>query len=290
MTPDELSSRIGTITDKATEAISKAVIKTQKVLFNDIQKELLKLELDSEGLIKQNQANRKILTKVDRTFTKAIKQSGYYESLGSFTDKVGAITAINEKYFDFMLDSFTIDSQYIKSLQKQSIAEIETLLANDGLEAAIKQPLKQILNINVNTGASFSDMLSQVRQFIVGNPDAEGKLLRYSKQITRDSLFNYSSSLQESVSEKTGLEFYYYQGHVMNDSRPFCIERVGKYFHKKEVEAWAKLEWQGKRAGTTSSTIFIYRAGYNCLHQIIPVSTVIVPKDVIARAESKGFL
>ncbi len=290
MTPDELSARIGSVTDKATESISKAVVKTQKALFADIQKQLLKLELNDDGLIKQNQANRKILTRLDQTFNKAIKKSGYYESLGQFTDKIGAITAINEKYFDFMLDTFTVDTQFIKSLQKQSIAEIETLLANDGLEAALKQPLKQILNINVNTGASFTDMLSQVRGFITGTPDAEGKLLRYSKQITRDSLFNFSASLQESVSEKTGLEFYYYQGHIDSDSRSFCVERKGKYYHKKEVEAWAKLNWQGKRAGTTSSTIFIYRGGWNCADFLIPVSEIVVPKDVIERAKQKGFI
>ncbi len=290
MTPDELSNRIGTITDKAVEKLSSSVTKTQKVLFDDIQALLSRLELDSEGMIKQSQANRKLLLKVDQVFNKSINQSGYYDSLGQFTGNVAKLTTVNDQYFNFILDSFTVDAQYIKSLQKQSISDIETLLANDGLEAALKQPLKQILNTNINTGASFSDMLTQVKQFVMGNQDAEGKLLRYSKQITRDSLFNYSSSLQESVSQNSGLQFYYYQGHNDSDSRDFCIERKGKYFHKSEVEKWASLSWQGKRTGTTESTIFIYRGGWNCTDNLIPVSESFVPESVIQRAKDKGFL
>ena len=289
MTPNDLSNRVGSITDKAVERLSAAVTKTQKMLFDDVSALLSKLELDSDGLVKQNAANRKVLTKLDGVFNKSIRESGYYESLDDYTDNIIRLTSANDQYFNFILDSFTVDAHYIKSLQKQSIAEIEGLLANDGLTVALKDPLKQILNTNVNTGASFSDMLTQVRGFIQGTPDAEGKLLRYSKQITRDSLFNYSSSLQESVSQSAGLQFYYYQGHLMTDSRPFCIERKGKYYHKNEVESWASMDWQGKRTGTTSSTIFIYRGGYNCLHQIIPVSEAVVPKEVIERAKDKGF-
>lgn len=63
----------------------------------------------------------------------------------------------------------------------------------------------------------------------------------------------------------------------MADSRPFCLERIGKYYKKDDVEKWANLKWAGKRAGTTKSTIFIYAGGYNCRHQIIYVSEEALP-------------
>jgi hypothetical protein len=289
MTPDELATRIGSITDKATANLSKTITASQKALYSDMEALLSKLELDSEGMIKQSQANRKLLLRVDGVFNSSLSQSGYYDGLEKFTSSYATLTAANEKYFNFILDTFTVDSQYIKSLQKSSILEIETLLANDGLEAALKAPLNQILNTNINTGASLSDMLTQVRQFITGSPDAEGKLLRYSKQITRDSLFNYSSSLQESVSQKAKLSYYYYQGHRNSDSRDFCITRKGRYFHKKEVESWGSMSWQGQRAGTNSSTIFIYRGGWNCEDSLIPVSELVVPDDVKQRVKDNGF-
>lgn len=283
MTPNELSDRVSGIAERAEEALGKAVTKTQRELFAQIEAQLTRLELDADGLILQSGANRKVLQKVDRIFNKAVKESGYYVALNKYVGNFDALAEANNKYFSFIIDSFTPDSHYLKSLQKSSIQTIETLLANDGLELQLKQPLKEILNQNINTGAAFGDMLKQVRRFIVGNADAEGKLLRYSKQISRDSLFNFSRSLQESISQKAGLKYYQYLGGIMDDSRPFCIARANKFYSKDEVESWAKLNWQGKRPGTTASTIFVYAAGFNCLHQIIPVSEAIVPKEVIER-------
>lgn len=283
MTPQNLNDQLSGIVERAESALSKSVTKTQRQLFEQMQNLLKGLELDAQGLIKQSGANRKLLAKVDRIFDKAVKQSGYYIALNKYVDNFSLVADANNKYFGFILDNFTPDAHYLKSLQKTSISTIENLLANDGLEVQLKQPLKEILNQNVNTSASFSDLLSQVREFINGNADREGKLLRYSKQISRDSLFNFSASMQESVSEKAGLNYYYFSGGLMDDSRPFCIERAGKFYSKREIEDWAKLNWAGKRAGTTSSTIFIYRSGYNCTHSYIPVSEAIVPKEVIER-------
>jgi len=290
LTPSQLSDRVSGIVEKAEATLQTSVTKTQKELFDQIQILLNKLELDNEGLIKQNQANRTILSKADGYFDKAFKESGYYDSLGSYSNSIGEITAANSKYFNFVLDTFTIDAQYLKSLQNGAITTIENYLANDGLELVLKQPLKEILNVNINSGASLADMTKQVREFILGTSDVDGKLMRYSKQISRDTLFNYSSSLQEAISQKSGLQFYQYIGAARKDSRDFCVTRANQYYHKKEVEMWASQSWTGKRAGTTSSTIFIYRGGYNCEHSLIPVSELVVPKSVTNRAKEKGFI
>lgn len=283
MTPHDLSDRIAAITDQAEDELGRAVTKAQKELFDSLQATLAKLELDGEGLIKQTADNRKILQKADAIFDQAVKESGYYESLYQYAGALDSIAGANEKYFTSILENFTVDAHYLKSLQKTSISSIESLLANEGLELQLKRPLMQILSENVNSGAGFSDMLRQVREFIVGGPDREGKMLRYSKQISRDTLFNFSSSMQESISQNAGMEWYVYSGGARKDSREFCASRSGQYFHRKEIEAWASLTWAGKRQGTTKSTIYIYRGGYNCEHSLIPVSEKVVPKEVIER-------
>ena len=163
------------------------------------------------------------------------------------------------------------------------------MLANDGLETVLKAPIRNILNQNINTGASYNDLLKQLRTFIIGDDKLDGKLKSYSGQIVTDSLFNFSRAFQEAVSAKTGLQFILYSGHAIKDSRDFCLARKGKYFHKREVEQWARLSWAGKRQGTTSSTIFIYAGGYRCTDMIIYVSELIVPKDVIDRAKAAGY-
>src|SRR5690606_31346206 len=141
-----------------------------------------------------------------------------------------------------------------------------------------------------NTGASYNDLLRQVREYILGSDTLDPTLTRHAKQITTDTLFNYNRALQEAVSQNTGLDFYYYSGSIMDDSRQFCVDRAGKYYHKREIEGWASLNWAGRRRGTNSSNIFIYAGGYGCLHKPIAVSRAVVPEDVLARARAKGYI
>lgn len=286
----KLINRINAIVEKAESRLETAITKTQKQLFDKMQAYLSKLKLDTEGNIIQSQGNRKILQRAGNIFDKAIKDSGYYSALNDYSGAILTITDANEAYFATILDAFTIDAQYLKALQKGTIGTIESLLANEGLEVQLKKPLLDILNQNINSGASLSDLTRQVQEFVKGTADIDGKLMRYSKQISRDTLFNYSSALQESISQNAGLIWYLYQGGIMGDSRDFCAARAGKYFTKAEVESWASQSWQGKRQGTTSSTIFIYRGGYNCLHSLIPVSEAIVPKSAIERAKELGYI
>lgn len=289
MSPNDLSDRLSGISERAEAALGKSVSRAQRELFDKMQTLLSRLELDSEGLIKQSVANRKILQKADKVFDRAVTESGYYIGLNKYVDNFNALAIANEKYFDFIIDNFSIDSLYLKSLQKNAVKTVETYLANDGLTSQIKQPLNQILSQNINTGGSFSDLLQQLREFIKGTADREGKLMRYSKQIARDSLFDFNRALQESISENAGLEFYQYLGGIMDDTRPFCAQRSNKFYHKREIESWARLNWQGKRPGTTSSTIFVFAGGFSCLHMIVPVSESVVPDGVKKRAEELGF-
>ena len=289
MEPEELSSRVDKIVYASQVRITNQTSKTSKALFNEMSLLLQKLELDSEGLIIQSQANRSILAKVDTYFNSAFNKSGYYDTLDEITGNVVEITDANAAYFTFVLDKYTPDKQFIKSLQKGAIAEIETLLANEGLELSLKKPIIDILNQNINTKASYVDLVQQMRTFILGDANTGPTLARYAKQITNDALFNYSRAYQEAISVGVGLEFVKYSGGTQDDSRDFCVQRANKYFHKKEVEKWASQDWTGKRKGTTSSTIFIYAGGYNCSHQIIYVSEATVPKSVLQRAKQEGY-
>ena len=76
----------------------------------------------------------------------------------------------------------------------------------------------------------------------------------------------------------------------MDKTRSFCEERTGKFFHHKEIEQWASLDWAGKKAGTTESSIFLFAGGWNCAHELIPVDRIIVPDEVIQRAMQAGFI
>jgi len=289
LSPQQASERIEAVITKATEALNKVIERAQFNAYNAILKRLKDLELDNDGYIKQNNTNRKIIRDIGKDFDRSLNASGYTKGLNDFVASMESIDAVNIAYFAAIDDSAIANALFIKDLQRQTIASVENMLLDSGLESQVKQPLLNILNQNVNTGGSYSGMVQQVKDYVVGTDDADGKLLRYSKQITQDALNNYSRAYQNAVGNSLGLVFYQYVGGLMKDSREFCRDRVNGYFHYLEIESWAKLEWKGKNPLTTKSSIFVVLAGFNCIHQVLPVSSSAVPSDWINRAVDLGF-
>jgi len=288
LTPKEVAVKLEEAIREATESLNAVVEQTQDSIYRLAISKLRELDVDSDGYIRPSSANRKIIRGVNKAFEEGIEKGGYINGLNQFTTTISVLDSIIAGYFEGIGNAFNGNSQSIKALQKQTIANIESLLLNNGLETQIKGPLSNILFQNISSGGSYSGMLDQVKVYIKGEGN-DGKLMQYVKQITRDALNNYSRSYQSSVGNALGLEFYQYVGGLMPESRDFCRDRVNGYFHYKEIESWANLEWKGKRSDTTESSIFIYAGGYNCEHQILPVSTALVPKEQLDRSVNLGF-
>jgi hypothetical protein len=295
MTPEELAAEIERLIVANSAKFAGIITNIQGTIYNKLIGILKGLELDGEGYIKQSAANRTILREAQNTFDDIIANSPYQNAVENHLRLIPKLDAVNGVYFKKISDSFTPNRIFIKELQKQIIQDVNSNLLNEGVIAQVKTPLNNILSQNINSGGSFAGFQEQLRTFIKGNGDIEGRLLRYTSTYTSDTLFNYSRGWQEAVTADLGLEFYLYSGGIIAKgkksagSREFCIERVNKYYHRKEIEAWASLKWAGKNPLTTKSSIFTFAGGYSCRHSIIPVSELILPDEVIQRAISEGF-
>jgi len=290
MTPKALAERIDGLIVDADATFARRVISVESKLYNDLSTVLKFVDVDENGYIKQNAGNRQVLRAGQKQFDQTIRESGYQGAVEGALRTIPAIDAANEAYFESVASAFKPNRQFIASIQGQAIETVNSYLLQDGVRAQVKIPLDQILNQNINTGGSFSGMLEQVRTFVKGKEDLDGRLLSYSRGILKDTLFQYARAYQNSVTDDLGLVWYLYSGGIMDKSRPFCIARFGKYFHQKEIESWADLDWAGKNPLTTKSSIFILLGGYNCTHQPIPVHESIVPAEDIARAREAGYL
>lgn len=283
MEPNELADEIEALIVEANELFGRSVVKVQTQLYDSMLLKLKDLELDDGGYIKQNAANRRILREAEAQFDIVVAGS-YQSSVENHLKVIPKINKLNSDYFNDIKE-FSPNKNFLKALQSQAIKNVNELILQDGLRAQIQIPLNQILEQNISTGGLFKGMLSQVRNFIEGTQETEGKLLRYSKTFLKDTLFQYSRSFQESVTSDLKLDWYSFSGGTVDRSRDFCIERSGKFFHRSEIESWAKLSWKGKIPGTTESSIFVLLGGYNCSHSLIPVSQTIVPKEDLLRIE-----
>lgn len=280
MSAQQLAEEIESLILSSTEDFSFEIEAIQGRIYDRLLGVLKELELDQDGYIKQSASNRKVLYDAENLINEYLPGESLPALVSQVITVIPAIDEMNVSYFEKVSGSFKSNRAFITSLQNQTIDRIETSLLQDGLTASIKEPLVEILNLNVNTGGNFSGFLQQVRDYIQGNDELDGRLLSYSRTFLRDTLFNYSRAYQQSVTADLKLEFYSYSGGLMDKSREFCIERAGKFFHESEIKEWANEDWRGKRQGTTESSIFIYCGGYNCTHSLIPVHESLVPKEV----------
>lgn len=283
MTPHDLADKIEGLIISANDKYAKVIAGVEVKLYDDLVTILKFIETDSEGYIKQNAGNRQILRAAERQFDATINESPFQAAVENHLKVIPKIDALNEAYFESVSSAFKPNRVFISSLQNQAIQTVNSYVLQDGLAAQVKIPLNQILNQNINTGGQFSGMLKQLRTFIEGDENLDGRLTSYSRGILRDTLFQYTRSYQQSVTADLKLEWYLYSGGLMDKSRPFCIERAGKFFHQKEIEGWAKLSWAGKNPLTTESSIFVLAGGYSCAHELIPVSKSIVPQNDLDR-------
>jgi hypothetical protein len=278
MQPHDLADKIEGLIIAANEQYAKSILSVEAKLYDDLVTVLRFVDLDSEGYIKQNAGNRQILRAAQKQFDTTINDSGYQAAVERHLSVIGKIDALNESYFESVSSAFKPNRVFIKSLQTNAIETVNSYLLQDGLAAQVKIPLNEILNQNINSGGSFNGMLNQVRIFIKGNDKLDGRLTSYSRGILRDTLFQYSRAYQQSITADLKLEWYLYSGGVVDKSRPFCVERSGKYWHQTEIQSWASLSWAGKNNLTTESSIFVLAGGWNCSHSLIPVHESVVPQ------------
>lgn len=284
MSPKELAEKIEQLIVSAGEALSGRLVAIQNRLYNQLVNILKSLDTDPDGYILQSAGNRKILNdavfKIDESFA---ADTPYTASIDEYVKSIPKVNELNNLYFETISKSFSANKNFVKSLQRQTIETLENTLLNDGLQAQIKTPLINILNRNVNSGGSFTGFLQEVQNYVKGTSDLDGRLLSYSKGITKDALSIYARTYQQAFTSDLGLKWFVYSGGLMDKSRDFCIERAGNYYHESEIKKWASQEWAGKMRGTTESSIFTYCGGYQCTHQLIPVHDSMVPSEDLER-------
>lgn len=112
----------------------------------------------------------------------------------------------------------------------------------------------------------YQALLDEVSAVLTGRFAKNGvPMAAYAGMMANDSIMNYHQTLGLKKAADAGLDHFLYCGNIMNTSRPFCIERVGRVYSREEINNWT-FRWKGK-AGPAMT----HRGGYNCRHHWQPV-------------------
>ena len=197
----------------------------------------------------------------------------YQKEVEAVISSYSTFKKLADQYVGMVFDNYNPKVELYEAILKTNIETTVDNLIGSGIRENFKNAITQVLKENISGQSSRTQLNKVLRQFIEGNPDEKPFLERYIKQTTNDSLMGFQREYIQTVSDDLDLNYYFYAGTLIADSRPFCQARTGRYYTKEQVQSWASLgDWQGRMAGTTKITIFTNAGGYNCRHTIWPVS------------------
>ena len=274
--------------DKDIPAIQKRMLRELQVFLKDI-------ELNS-GNIKNSVYNIGLLNKLKTKIDSIVLTDDYKDRVVQFAKAFGMITAWHDSYFSSITTGFKRKPVF-EAIKKNAIDwTIEGL--TDRATSSVSDGIRDLLNRNITTGGNYSDLLDQMRNYIMTNDTGDGALQRYSKQITTDSLNQYSAQYNNAISADLGLKWRRYVGSLLETSREFCVHLTDKEFyhiselpeilkghidgHKVRMNPKTDL-WYGAIPGTNTSNFAINRGGYSCGHQDLGVSDDLVPLSIRER-------
>lgn len=289
---DNKLTRINSVPDAFVDATSI----TEKELLKEVQTLISELETVGGNFV-YSEKNLSILESINTRLTDAVFNDEYTSSLTNYISEFEKQADLNNGIFAKQFDTFETTAIY-DTIKTNSIKSAAELFAVDGFASTISKPIVEQLNQAIINNGSITETIKAVNDFVIGNGEVDGVLMNYVKTNAYDAFAIYDRTYSQAVYNDLGAEWYFYSGKSRDTSRCFCIERSNKYYHKKEVEAWGRLEdlgecrtsngWAGMRKGTNESTIFSFAGGYRCDHTIMAVSESIVPKTVIERNKKKG--
>lgn len=273
---------------KAIEQFVSGLPEMNKTLFNQVIGTLKDLSLDADGLIKPTVANLKLITKVQAQLESIGDNPIYQRKVASLNGTINQIADSKTAYFADAFSEFTDPPPAVAQMRKTALNSAQNSLTGAGMNSYVVDEATGLVERAITSGSSFHELVNNLEVQMLGNENVDPRMVSYSKQVMTDTLSGFTRDYNNLVVKDLGLEWYMYVGALVKTSRPLCEEAVKKkYFHQSELPALARGLIDGKKVSTqgmmpdTNGTNIISRCGgYNCNHELIPISVDAVPKKL----------
>lgn len=228
--------------DSQIDKFDRSLPKIERQIYREIQLTLKKLDLDSQGNIRKTTSNLRKIQVIRNKVERIMQGDAYKSQVFAFSNSIRQVSKLTEVYMNTVQPYK--QSKYLDELQKTSISETRVALGiaskttkNPEFTQRVVSRTMDIIELNVKSGSSFTDVNEQVRDFIVQDANGKGALQRYSNVVTTDALNQYQGTYILKAAEEAGLEWYEYVGSLIKDSRPWCVQMVEKRFaHRSELD------------------------------------------------------
>jgi hypothetical protein len=289
---DDKIQRLESVPSNLVDGASKAQIE----LLNKAKSLVGKMDI-VDGNFVFNDKNIALIEEIGTTLQGTLNESEYVSDLTTFAKEFNTQGSINNEFFTKISQDFESKSVY-KAVLKQSQKNAVDLLSIDAITAEVINPIKSSILSGVVNEGSFTETLKTLTDLTTNVKGTDGILTRYVKRVAYDSFAVADRQYTQAIAADLNFKFFKFRGGHIADTRCFCDERLGGYYHIDEIQDWGRgkhvgacgYPWQGMNKNTNSDTIFSYVGGYNCKHGFIPYLTSEVPPKWIKRAKSLGYL
>lgn len=271
LTPKQraIIKQLGDLEVSLENGMAGALPKVFATLSRDVQRVAANLSLDPNDRAK---TLRELIGLKRKMGDLVVKNPDYQREVLKLTSEFKTIKNLTDQFIGSTMDDFEPTRKLYNAILESNIAITKDALLGGGIVDNFGNAIQEVLKANIAGVSDRATLMETLARFIEGTPQRKGYLENYIKQTTNDSLMVFNREYLQTISEDLGMRHYLYQGTIIGDTRQFCQSRAGKYYTKEEVEKWASQTWDGKMAGTNSTTIFSYAGGYNCRHKIWPVT------------------
>ena len=240
----------------------------------------------SGGKISNTTANKQKLIALRKKLIDAFQSKAAPDALRNYLADFDSVAELNVKLLENSISKSEFEKLTIEnfSLEKQILSQsvIDTLSNKptivDSFTPAIRQTLFESIALNrtlKQTQAKLKEAISTEKK--------DSSLMRYVKQISKDSINQYSGSIQDKASQLYELDGFRYVGSLQDNSRSTCVnlvkgkgefERLSLGGNKYKVEDIPKIislskDNDGWNPDTKPETFATLRGGYGCRHQVV---------------------
>lgn len=247
---------------------------TEQRIFAAVSKHVQKFSSDGENYVFDD-GNVLLTNQVERIILDALQSSKYPSDVNGFLRNFETLKQYN---FDIHgnVNDLSPDElgELINPIQRATVEQTLQGLTGSAVSTNFVEPIRTGIFQNIVAGSTKSDLEAYLRRYILGNPDVDGLLSRYVKQVSRDALNQFDGQVNAKIANQFGLDAYRYVGSLIEDSRPQCRRWVAMgVIQTKDLPAeiaWMNANGTGAIPGTSPETFSIFRGGYNCRHSAIP--------------------
>lgn len=228
----------------------------------------------SNGKLQNNKAAQSFLLTLDTKIYSALKNADYDKSVLRFTKSFDLI-ADNSKQIQSALNGINITNSQISPILNLEVNNTIDKLTGAGIAKDFVNPIRETLYRNILVGADIGSVEKTLKDYLISTPDADSNLVRYSRQVARDSMQQFDGTIQGNIGDELNLNAIRYVGSLKKDSRPQCERWIKKdagillIDDLNEEIKWAFEEGSGMIKGTDSENFYIFRGGWNCRHRAI---------------------